>query len=174
MADHSTFSPREIAECLRTTAAMLRTELTALPAPVSSWHPAPGEWCIKETLGHLIEAEQRGFAGRIRIILGSHDPQLAAWDQVALARERHDCDRDLAALLDEFTQLRDASFVLVARLQDTELERGGNHPAVGYMRIADLLYEWMYHDYNHVRQMLANVQSFVWPHLGNTQRFYQE
>ena len=30
------------------------------------WRPAPGEWSANECVGHLIEAERRGFAGRIR------------------------------------------------------------------------------------------------------------
>jgi hypothetical protein len=37
--------------------------------------------------------------------------------------------------------------------------------------VADLLQEWVHHDRNHVKQILANVQAFVWPHLGNAQKF---
>jgi hypothetical protein len=29
----------------------------------------------------------------------------------------------------------------------------------------------MHHDRNHLRQLLANVQAGVWPHMGNAQRF---
>jgi len=67
---------------------MIQAELSALPTPVLAWHPAPGEWCAKEVLGHLIETEKRGFAGRIRIILKSDSPQLEGWDQEAVARAR--------------------------------------------------------------------------------------
>jgi hypothetical protein len=42
---------------------------------------------------------------------------------------------------------------------------------VGHLRIGDLLHEWVHHDRNHHKQMLANVQAFVWPHMGNAQRF---
>lgn len=166
-------TPREVAELLRSTATALRAELTTLPAPVLSWHPAPGEWCAKEILGHLIEAERRGFAGRIRTILEEDEPKLAAWDQVAVVRERRDCERDPAALLAEFVGLRDASAALVAGLRHTDLKRGGHHPKVGSLRIDDLLHEWVHHDRNHIRQLLANVQAFVWPGMGNAQRFSQ-
>jgi hypothetical protein len=37
--------------------------------------------------------------------------------------------------------------------------------------VADLLHEWVHHDRNHLKQLLANVQAFVWPHMGNAQRF---
>jgi len=174
ITDRSTsLSPQEIAACLRATSTILRAELAALPLLVVSWHPAPGEWCVKQVLGHLIESEQRGFAGRIRTILSSDNPQLAAWDQIALAHERHDCDRDLADLSGEFGKLREESVALVAGLRGSDLDRGGYHSTIGYVRVGDLLHEWVYHEHNHIRQMLANVQDFVWPYLGNTQRFYQ-
>ena len=165
--------PPAVAELLRSAAAVIHAELSALPAPVLAWHPAPGEWCAKEVLGHLIETEQRGFAGRIRIILKSDSPQLEGWDQEAVARARKDCDRDWAPLWDEFSRLRSESVPLVAGLRPADLPRGGHHPKVGFLTVADLLHEWVHHDRNHIRQMLANVQSFAWPHMGNAQRFSQ-
>ena len=32
---------------------------------------------------------------------------------------------------------------------------------------------WLHHDRNHVRQLFANVQAYVWPSMGNSQRFSQ-
>jgi hypothetical protein len=61
----------------------------------------------------------------------------------------------------------------VAGLAPGDLAEGGRHPSVGHLRIADLLAEWVHHDRNHLRQMLANVQAFVWPHMGNAQKFSQ-
>lgn len=158
---------------LEASAAALRAELTALSPALAAWHPAPGEWCAKEVLGHLIEAEQRGFAGRIRTILEQNDPALTAWDQVAVARERRDCGRDLGTLLGEFERLRTASVALVVGLTEPDLGRGGRHPKVGPLRVRDLLHEWVHHDRNHLKQILANVQAFAWPGMGNAQRFSQ-
>jgi DinB superfamily len=165
---------RQCAELLGAAAVALRAELTALPEAALGWHPAPGEWCVKEVLGHVIEAERRGFAGRVREVLAAKaTPRFATWDQVAIGRERRDCERTGAALLEEFTTLRDASVALVAGLAAADLDRGGDHPTVGHLRIGDLLHEWVHHDRNHHKQMLANVQAFVWPHMGNAQRFSQ-
>ena len=163
---------RQAGDLLRASAAALRAELAALPPALLTWHPAPGEWCAKEVLGHLIEAEQRGFAGRVRQILEStEEPRFAAWDQLAVARARRDCERDASALLDELGALREASVALVGRLRTGDLGRGGHHPTVGYLTIGDLLHEWVHHDRNHQKQILATVQAFVWPHMGNAQRF---
>src|SRR5256885_14707308 len=92
----SPLKPPEVAALLEAAMATLRAELGALPERVVAWHPAAGEWCAKEVVGHLIEAEQRGFAGRIRIILGADRPGLQTWDQTEVARARRDCDRPIA------------------------------------------------------------------------------
>jgi DinB family protein len=164
-------SPREVANALRAALLAVRVECTGLPAAVLRWHPAPGEWCVLSVLGHLIEAEERGFGGRVRTLLDKTDPELRTWDPDAVARERHDCGRDLPALLAEWTRLREASAALVEGLCPEDLGRSGRHPQVGRLSIADLLAEWVHHDLNHQRQILANVQAYVWPHMGNAQRF---
>jgi hypothetical protein len=164
-------APAVVAELLRSAATGIRAEMAALPAEALAWHPAPGEWCVKDVLGHLIESEQRGFAGRIRIILAGERPALQGWDQDAVARARQDCAREWADVFDEFARLRDDSIGLVAGLQPEDLARGGDHPKVGFLTVGDLLHEWVHHDRNHIRQMLANVQAWAWPHMGNAQRF---
>ena len=164
-------APREVAPLLIAAVAALRAEIGALPDRVLAWHPAPGEWCVKEVLGHLIEADRRGFDGRIRIILSDDRPALERWDPPEVARARRDCARPVAALLEELAAMRQESATLVRGLGAAALERAGQHPVVGLLRVADLLQEWVYHDRNHTKQALANVQAYVWPAMGNTQKF---
>jgi len=166
--------PTEVGRLLESAVAMICAELAALPDDVLAWHPAPGEWCVKEVLGHLIESEGRGFAGRIRIILASDTPALATWDQNEVARARRDCECGAPALVDEFARLRRESVALVTGLGAADLARGGRHPKVGLLRVGDLLHEWVHHDRNHLRQMLSNVQALAWPHMGNARRFSEE
>ena len=164
--------PSAVAALLHSAAAVIHAELSALPAPALGFHPAEGEWCAKEVLGHLIECEKRGFSGRIHVIMQTEaSPQLEGWDQDAVARARKDCERDWPALYHEFLQLRSVSVTQVAGLSPADLARGGRHPKVGFLTVADLLHEWVHHDRNHIRQMLANVQAFAWPNMGNARRF---
>jgi hypothetical protein len=149
-------------------------ELQQLPDGILAWHPAPGEWCVKECVGHIVEADRRGFYHRIRDILGRPDLTFAEWDQAAVARERNDCQRPAAELLAEFTTLRQAGVTLVDSLTAADLELGGTHPKVGYLHVRDVLHEWVHHDRNHFRQLLANVQAYVWPAMANAQRFSQD
>ena len=164
-------SPAQCAPLLAGTPGILSTEVAALPGDLLRWHPAPGEWCVNEVVGHLIEAERRGFAGRIRIILEQDEPTFQGWDPPAVARERGDCDKDARRLLDEFGGLRADGVRLVEQLTAADLQRGGHHPVVGYLRVTDILHEWVHHDRNHVKQAFSNVQAFVWPAMGNTQKF---
>jgi len=167
-------TPAEVAGLLEAAMSSLRAELGALPDRVVTWHPAAGEWCAKEVVGHLIEAERRGFAGRIRIILASNTPALQNWNQTEIAQARKDCERPMGTLLDELAALRRESIALVRGLGAADLGRGGQHPKVGLLRVGDLLQEWVHHDRNHLRQALANVQAYVWPSMGNSQKFSAE
>jgi len=149
-------------------------ELKALPQEAAAFHPAPGEWCAKECVGHLLESERRGFNGRIRQILAEPGRKLQGWDQVEVARERNDCERSLDELLREFVKQRRDSVALVLSLTTEQMELSGEHEKVGRLTVRDLLHEWQHHDRNHLRQMQANVQAYVWPNMGNAQRFSGE
>jgi hypothetical protein len=167
-------APAEVARLLESLGSALVNELNALPEDVAAWHPAPGEWCVKECVGHVLEAERRGFNGRIRTMLAQDKPQLPGWDQQLVARERQDCQRSTRALADEFAELRADSVNLVNKLSESDLLRSGTHEKVGYIEVRDLLQEWLHHDRNHFRQAQANIQAYVWPVMGNTQRFVGE
>ena len=170
----SALATEQIAGLLTASTAVVVGEIAALGTE-SGWRPEPGEWSANECVGHLLEAERRGFAGRIRQILAV-DPAgapatLVTWDPPAVAEARRDHLRPGAELADEFATLRAESVVLVRELRPEELARSGLHPEVGVLRIDELLGEWVHHDRNHIRQLLAVTQARVWPQMGNAQRF---
>ncbi len=164
-------TPSEVADLLEMSGQAFASTLDALTPEVASWHPAPGEWCVMEVVGHVIEAEKNGFAGRIRLILGADEPDLPTWDRDGIAKKRNDCARDPNELKQELVALRGPSVQLVRSLLPEEFQRGGTHPEVGRLSVEDLMHEWVHHDGNHLRQALGNVQAYVWPHMGNARRF---
>lgn len=164
-------TPAEVAGVLEVSGEAYARLLRSLPAEVATWKPKPDEWCINEVIGHIAEAESRGFAGRIRVILDQDEPTLQRWDQPAVAAARHDCEKTPGDLLWEFEPLRRDSLELVRSLKAEELQRAGIHPAVGRLTVEDLLHEWIHHDANHLRQAYANLQAYVWPKMGNAQKF---
>ena len=165
-------TPTEVAATLHATLVALTSLLGALPDAAARWRPAPGEWSIQETLGHLIETERRSFASRIREILAGPNPQFAEWDPDGVARERNDSAKELPALLAEFAALRTGGIALAGSLRPDDLRRSGRHPQIGSVSVEELLHEWVYHDCAHLRQMQTNVQDYVWPALGAAQKFY--
>lgn len=169
--------PAAIAGLLAATAVAVRAELLGL-GPDAGWPPAPGEWSANACVGHLIEAERRGFAGRIRTIIAGDRPEippdLEAWDPPAVAEARADHLRPSAELAGEFIELRERSVELVRGLGPKDMGRIGIHPQVGELRVDELLGEWVYHDRNHVRQMLAVTQARAWGQMGNARRFSLE
>lgn len=164
-------TPAEIADLLETSGHAFASTLDALPPQAAAWHPAEGEWCVNECVGHIIEAEKRGFAGRIRIILGADEPHLGTWDQEAVERQRKDCEREPSELKNELVRVRQESLAMVRSLRPENMTRGGVHPGVGRLTVDELLHEWVHHDGNHLKQALGNVQAYVWSRMGNAQRF---
>src|SRR5260370_24062337 len=120
--------PSAVAALLHSAAAVIHAELSALPAPALGFHPAEGEWCAKEVLGHLIECEKRGFSGRIRVIMQTEgSPRLEGWDQDAVARARKDCEREWPALYAGVSKLRSASVPQVGGLSPSAPAHRSHH-----------------------------------------------
>jgi len=166
-----------IADLLVASGTTVVAELVAL-GDHGGWRSEPGEWSANECVGHLIEAERRGFAGRIRRILATDRPDIQAdledWDPPAVAGMRRDHLRAGAELAAEFDALRSDGVALVRSLRPADMARVGIHPMVGPLRVDELLGEWVHHDRNHIRQMLAVTQARVWPQMGNARRFSLE
>lgn len=176
MTDAQALLPSAIADLLAATITTVDAEVRGLGLD-AGWRPAPGEWSANECVGHLIEAERRGFAGRIRVVLEAGTarpdlpPDLEDWDPPAVAEARRDHLRDGAVLVAEFASLRAAGVALVRSLVAGDMALVGVHPAVGELRVDELLGEWVHHDRNHVRQLLAVTQARVWAQMGNARRF---
>lgn len=162
-------TPDEIAPLLAASVAALRAEVRAL-GERARWRPAEGEWSVNECIGHLIEADRRGFAGRIREILAGDQVVLRRWDPPEVAAARHDDEADPIALVESFAVARSEGIALVRSLSPADLARVGIHPVIGPLRVDEILAGWPFHDRNHVRQALAVSQSRLWPQMGANQR----
>ncbi|MFI5291543.1 MAG: DinB family protein [Candidatus Limnocylindrales bacterium] len=167
----------EIARLLGATARIIEAELGGLGDSLAGWRPGPDEWCANEVAGHLVEADARGYAGRIRRILASPpgvEPEEAGWDQPSVAAARGDCAKPASELIDELSASRRDGIELVLSLQPEDLDRAAIHQRVGRVTVRELINEWCTHDRVHVQQLLKSVQARAWPVMGNTRRFLVE
>ncbi len=165
-------APAQVAAYLEATCALIEAELVAL-GDDTGWHFDQKEWCANQVVGHLVEAEKRGFAGRIREILAGNE-KTSSWDQAEVAKTRNDCARLGQSLWMEFMGVRNDSIKLVRSLRPADLAKSIAHPMAGQLSIRDLLHEWIHHDRNHTKQLLAVAQERAWPHMGNSQKFKGE
>jgi len=165
-------SIRSIVALMHASAEACALEVRALGG-LASVRPTPGEWCANEVVGHLIEADRRGFAGRVRAVVEQDRPGFEKWDQPAVAAARHDDERDPEELVAEFLAARERDMAWVETLRPGALDRVGVHPRVGELSVRDILHEWVHHDREHLAQLLAVTQALAWPWMGNTQLFSQ-
>jgi hypothetical protein len=87
-------------------------------------YPAPGEWNIKEVIGHLNDGE-RVFSYRALRFSRKDLTPLAGFDQNDFVRESNFSARSLSDLLEEFDHLRAANVLMFKSLTPDMLSQRG-------------------------------------------------
>lgn len=102
----------------------LRRLLLNTPDSEASFRPAPGEWSIKEVLGHLCDTERIFSYRALRISRGDTTP-MNGFEQDEYVRATDFNARSLKDLLDEFEMRRRANILSFRPLPEEELARRG-------------------------------------------------
>jgi hypothetical protein len=113
-------------------------------------------WSAREIVAHLRDCEEI-FVQRYTKMAQESEPVIAAFDQEALARDRHYAATDLGAALDAFEQHRGHSLELLRSLDDGGWQRGGKHEEAGRITIESFARHSMSHDLAHLRQIAEAV-----------------
>jgi uncharacterized damage-inducible protein DinB len=114
----------DFVEILETQLRDMQQLLEPLTDGQGDFRYAPGKWSIKETLGHVNDAE-RVFAVRIlRIARGDQTP-LPSFEQDDYVKISNASSRKLSSLLEEFTAIRHATIALIRSLDDASWLRRG-------------------------------------------------
>ncbi len=159
----------EIASTIESTPFVLRSLLAPFDDNALSERPAAREWCVREVIGHLIATDTGAFADRIGAILNGN-PVIAPFDPWAAIDARDFTDGPLDDLLAEFESGRRRSVEFVRSLSGSDLTVTGRYGDHGNFTAADFVHEWPFHDQEHLRQILANLQQRYLPHLTDTMR----
>ncbi len=114
----------DFVEILETQLRDMKQLLEPLTDQQADFRYAPGKWSIKETLGHVNDAE-RVFSYRIlRIARGDQTP-LPGFEQDDYVKVANSSARKLSDLLEEFTAIRRATIALIRSLDDASWLRRG-------------------------------------------------
>lgn len=155
----------QIAAILYATPHVLRSMLAGIDEEILRWHPNQGVWCINETIGHLLEADEHAFAARIALMLAEEYPEIPQWNADAAATQRQDCHQNTFELLDELAENRQKYTRFISQLQPKQLARTGTYRHYGEFKISDFVYEWVYHDHSHLKQISDNIRTYIWPNF---------
>lgn len=158
----------QVAQILQTTPETIRAFLRGIEPLLHVWIPEPDEWSINQVIGHLIETDRHAFADRIQLMLDEKGPEIPGVDVNQLAAERDDNQRDASDLLDELAAQRVAHCKFVLSITADQMARTATFKKHGEFRVSDFVYEWAYHDCDHIQQILAVVKTAAWPQLSET------
>lgn len=111
-------------------------------------------WSAFDVVGHLIHAERTNWLPRARTVLNCGDTQtFAPFDRWGHLKESQ--GKSMGQLLDEFARLRAESLAELRawNLRPEDLDRRGQHPALGANTLSELLAAWATHDLTHLHQI---------------------
>lgn len=98
--------------------------LLARPESDGDFRYAPGKWSVKESVGHVIDAE-RVFSYRALRIARNDNTPLAGFEQDDYVKYGPFAQCTLASLLEEFTSVRKATVALFRALDEAAWSRRG-------------------------------------------------
>ena len=139
---------------LSRTPAALEAMLRGLPEPWLHANEGPETWSPYDVVGHLVAGERTDWVPRLRMILEHGDARaFEPFNRVAMFEESK--GKTLAELLDTFATLRAQNLETVRALQlePADYSRPGMHPALGSVKLGQLLATWVTHDMTHLAQI---------------------
>ncbi len=157
---------------LARTPDVLNALLRDMPDAWTTGREGEGTWNPFDVVAHLIHAEHENWIPRARMILdfGESRP-FAPFDREGNFSQSQ--SKTMEDLLDEFTQARADSLQQVGELNLTyqDLEKRGNHPALGSVTLSQLLATWAAHDLTHLHQILRVMAAQYREAVGPWTRF---
>src|SRR5215216_4534193 len=156
---------------LRSTPATLRSLVAGVPDGVLL-APVDDGWSVRDVIAHLVDTNSGVIVARMRRIVEEDHPYIRSIDAPARLEAGGYRTRSVASLLDELARKRDeeVAWVLAQRLD--ALERTGEHDEAGEISALDQVYQWAWHDLDHLKQALEMLKHPMPPHIGNTRKFY--
>jgi hypothetical protein len=116
--------------------------------------PAPNKWTAREVVHHLADSEMTA-ATRLRLLVGTDNPQIYGYNQDEFARRLFD-DRPIEASLDAFKTARRSTGEILQRMTDAQWARAaGTHTEHGPYTAERWLEIYAVHAHGHAEQILV-------------------
>jgi hypothetical protein len=134
----------------------LRALLQNVSDQQANARPAPGEWSVKEVLGHICDGERVFGYRALRFARGDNTP-LPGFEQDDYVRATDFNARTLPDLVEEFTHQRRANVVCFKPLTQDELMRRGTASSNPFS-VRALLYVLAGHVLHHIESLKTDYK----------------
>lgn len=150
----SEFNLQDTIALLSRTPGALDFLLRGLPESWTHRNEGGDSWTVFDVVGHLIHGERTDWMPRARRILESGNAR--AFDVFDRGGHKEEIrGKSMEQLLDEFARERAKNIedLRGLNLGEEELAKPGLHPALGAVRMSQLLATWAAHDLTHLHQI---------------------
>lgn len=117
------------------------------------WRPADDKWNLHEIVCHLLDEEIYDFRARVKHVLENPDKPMPPIDPQGWVKEKDYAAWDYAETLQRFLIERGDSLSYLKGLQNPYWKQVHQHPKLGEISAGSFLFNWLAHDYLHIRQV---------------------
>lgn len=146
-------SPAFVTDSLAANRKVLQGLFETVPAAVRDWRPAPDKWSFREILAHLLDEERFDFRARLQHVLENPGSPMPPIDPVGWVKEKNYAGLDYDSTLQAWLEERDSSVDYLRQLGAANWKQTHQHPKLGLVTAETFLYNWLAHDYLHIRQL---------------------
>jgi hypothetical protein len=147
----STYIIGELARCR----LAFKYILSDLSEEEYTWKPGPDKWNILEIVCHLYDEEREDFKARIKFTIDPPPGPIPLIDPQGWATTRNYAGQNFVQMTNKFLNERKQSLQWLQSLKNNNWDRTIIHPTLGSMSGSVFLCNWVAHDYQHIRQILA-------------------
>ena len=138
------------------------------------YRPHAKKWCLLEIVCHLCDEEIEDFRTRVLHTLqfpGSMPPPI---DPVAWVKTRKYMEQNYDTTVLKFLSERNKSILLLQELEKPDWKKAYQHPSLGKLTAEHFLFNWLGHDYLHIRQITGLLFNYTQLKTGNNLNYAGE
>ncbi|MFD2099554.1 DinB family protein [Flagellimonas iocasae] len=140
---------------------VFKETLADMPQLLINWKANPKDWSLLEIICHLVDEEKEDFRTRVDYTLQHPDAPLKSIDPVGWVQKRDYNTQDFEKKVEQFDKERQISIAWLQTTEDLNWQNTLYHPELGTMSARSFLYNWLAHDYHHIRQINRIKYNFL-------------
>ena len=158
----------EIIAALESNGKVFTETLSNVPAAMIQWKSDPSGWCPLEIICHLVDEEREDFRARVKHALETPAKPLVPFDPIGLMTLHNYMGQDFHEMLQQFRAERQKSINWLRNLKEPNWEHAVDHPNLGKISARSFLFNWLAHDYHHIRQINNLKHAFLKQNSGDS------